>query len=87
MDKLSQSDCGSKSVRVRNGLGQSCYKSGWVDLYFHRNLIIFLYIKKTCKLLYVKCIVLNSPLISRMSLVKQINNCSIILKLYKYQHY
>ena len=30
-----------------------------------------------------KCITLNSPLILRMSLAKQINTYSIILKLYK----
>ena len=43
---------------------------------------------KSCsKLLDIKCITLNSLLISRMSLVKQINTCSIILKLYKSQHY
>ena len=36
---------------------------------------------KSCnKLLDVKCITLNSPLISRINLAKQINTCSIILK-------
>ena len=39
---------------------------------------------KLCnKLLNVKCIILNSPLISRMNSVKLINIYSIILKLYK----
>ena len=35
------------------------------------------------KLLNVKCITLNSPLISRMNSVKLNNTYSIILKLYK----
>ena len=35
------------------------------------------------KLLDVKCITLNSPLISRINSVKLINTYSIILKLYK----
>ena len=37
------------------------------------------------KLLDVKCITLNSSLISRMNSVKLINTYSIILKLYKSQ--
>ena len=42
---------------------------------------------KSCnKLLDVKCITLNSPLISRMNSVKLINIYSIILKLYKSKH-
>ena len=42
---------------------------------------------KLCnKLLDIKCITLNSPLISRMKLVKLINIYSIILKLYKFYH-
>ena len=49
---------------------------------------MYLSFGKSCsKLLDIKYITLNSPLISRMSLVKQINTCSIILKLYKFQHY
>ena len=43
---------------------------------------------KSCnKLLDVKCITLNSPLILRMNLVKLINIYSIILKLYESQHF
>ena len=38
------------------------------------------------KLLDVKCIILNSPLLSRRNSVKLINTYSIILKLYKFQH-
>ena len=39
---------------------------------------------KSCnKLLDIKCITLNSPLILRMNSVKFINTYSIILKLYK----
>ena len=39
---------------------------------------------KLCnKLLDVKCIIFNSSLILKMSLVKLINTYSIILKLYK----
>ena len=49
---------------------------------------MYLSFGKSCsKLLDIKYITLNSPLISRMSLVKQINTCSIILKLYKSQDY
>ena len=41
---------------------------------------MYLPFKKSCsKLLVVKYITLNSPLILSMSLVKQINTCSIIL--------
>ena len=39
---------------------------------------------KSCnKLLDIKCITLNSPLILRMNSVKLINTYSIILKLYE----
>ena len=42
---------------------------------------------KSCnKLFDVKCITLNSPLISRMNSIKLVNTYSIILKLYKSQH-
>ena len=42
---------------------------------------------KLCnKLLDVKYIILNSPLILRMNSVKLINTYSIILKLYKFKH-
>ena len=40
--------------------------------------------KLSNKLLNVKCIILNSPLISIMNSVKFINIYSIILKLYKF---
>ena len=43
---------------------------------------MYLSFGKLCnKLLDVKCIILNSPLISRMNSVKLINTYSIILKL------
>ena len=46
---------------------------------------MYLSFGKSCnKLLDVKCITLNSPLISIMNSVKLINTYSIILKLYKY---
>ena len=42
---------------------------------------------KSCnKLLYVKFVILNSPLISKMGSTQQINICLIIIKLYKSQH-
>ena len=78
------------------GLGQSGCESGWVDLYFSHELFIYIYKEnnmslsfgKSCnKLLDVKCITLNSPLILRMNLVKLINIYSIILKLYESQHF
>ena len=67
---------------------------GWVKLtrIFHMNFFFFfnkennMYLPfgKLCnKLLDVKCIILNSPLILRMNSVKLINTYSIILKLYK----
>ena len=45
---------------------------------------MYLPFKKLCNTLVdVKCIILNSPLISRMNSVKLINTYLIILKLYK----
>ena len=45
---------------------------------------MYLSFGKSCnKLLDIKCITLNSPLISSMNLVKLINTYSVILKLYK----
>ena len=72
--------------------------AGRVDLYFlHDFIYIYIYIYKennlylpfgkSCnKLLDVKCITLNLPLILRMNSIKLINTYSIILKLYKSQH-
>ena len=64
--------------------------SGRVDSYFSHDFFIYkensmyLPFEKPCnKLLNVKYITLNSPLISRMNSVKLINTYSIILKLYK----
>ena len=51
------------------------------------NNMYFPFGKSHSRLLDVKCINLNSPLIPRMSLAKQIDTFSIILKLYKSQHY
>ena len=49
---------------------------------------MYLSFGKSCKkLLDIKCITLNSPLILRMNLVKLINIYSIILKLYESQHF
>ena len=64
---------------------------GRVDPYFSHDFFFFnkennMYLPfgKLCnKLLDVKCIILNSLLISRINLVKLINTYSIILKLYK----
>ena len=45
---------------------------------------MYLSFRKLCnKLLDVKCIILNSPLISRINSVKLINTYSTILELYK----
>ena len=70
--------------------------AGRVDLYFlHDFIYIYIYKEnnlylpfgKSCnKLLDVKCITLNLPLILRMNSIKLINTYSIILKLYKSQH-
>ena len=87
---------GKKRVILRGlktGSSQSGCGSGQVDLYFSHEFFFFnfyeennmyLPFEKLCnKLLDVKCIILNSPLISRMNSVKLINIYSIILKLYK----
>ena len=80
---------------LKTGSGQSGCGSGRVGLahIFHMNFFIFYFYKennmylpfgKLCnKLLDVKCIILNSPLISIINLVKLINTYSIILTLYK----
>ena len=45
---------------------------------------MYLPLEKLCnKLLDVKCIILNLPLISGMNSIKLINSYSMILKLYK----
>ena len=76
---------------LKMGSSQSDCRSGRVELYFSRE-FFFIYkennmllsVRKSCnKLLNVKCITLNSLLISRMNSVKFINTYSIILKLYK----
>ena len=85
--------------RVRSDSGQVNQVMGGVRLtrifhmilffifYFFNKENIYLSFEKLCnKLLDVKCIILNSPLISRMNSVKLINTYSIILKLYKSQH-
>ena len=73
------------------GSGQSGCGSGGLIRIFH--IIFFLknnmYLPfgKSCnKLLDVKCVTLNSPLISTMNSVKLISTYSIVLKLYKSQH-
>ena len=88
-----QSGHGSKRV-ILIGLktGSGC-RSGQVDPYFSHEFFFFNFYKehnmylpfgKLCnKLLDVKCIILNSPLISRINSFKLINIYSIILKLYK----
>ena len=60
---------------LKRGLDQSGCGLGWVDLYFSHGFFFFNYKKnmylpfgKSCnKLLDVKCITLNSPLISKMN--------------------
>ena len=89
----SQMGCRSKRVILRGlkmGSGQSGCGSGQVKLtrifhiifFFYKENNMYLPFGKLCnKLLDVKCITLNSPLISRMNSVKLINTYSIILKL------
>ena len=83
---------GSIRLPVKTGLSQSGYWSSQVNPYFSHEFFFFFFNKehmylpfrKSCnKLLNVKYIILNSPLISRMNSVKLINIYSIILKLYK----
>ena len=83
--------------QVENGFGsiRLWVRSGWVGLtcifrmnffifYFYKENKMYFPIEKLCnKLLNVKYIILNSPLILRMNSVKLINTYSIILKLYK----
>ena len=79
----------------RIGSGQVNRIVDWVRLtriftfffFFKENKMYLSFEKSYNKLFDVKYIILNSPLILSMSLVKQINTCSIILKLYKSQHY
>ena len=53
-------------------------------LFFYKENNMYLPFGKLCnKLLDVKCIILNSPLILRMNSVKFINTYSILLKFYK----
>ena len=94
----SQLGCGSIEVKkkcyikqVRNGSGQlgAGSRLGCVNLYFPHeyffkvNNIYLPFEKSISKLLDVKCITLNSPLITKMSSAKQITIFLIILKLYK----
>ena len=93
---LGQSDCGSKTGHLsglKTDLDQLGYESGRVDPYFPHEFFFFnkennmyLPLKSCNKSLDVKCITLNSPLISRMNSVKLINTYSIILKLFKSPH-
>ena len=56
-------------------------------IFFNKENNIYLLFEKSCnKLLDVKCIILNSPFISRMNSIKLINTHLIILKLYKSQY-
>ena len=76
---------GLKRIRVNRVAGR-------IDPYFSHEFFFFIYKEnnmyllfgKLCnKLLDIKCIILNSPLISRINSVKLINTYSIILTLYK----
>ena len=80
--------------RVRSGSGRFWsiglrVVSGWPIFFpwiffFYKENNMYLPFGKLCnKLLDVKCIILNLPLILRMNSVKLINTYSIILKLYK----
>ena len=78
--------------RLKTGSGQSGCGLGWpvfiIWFFFnYKENNMYLSFGKLCnKLLDVKCITLNSPLILKMNLVKLINISLIILKLYKSQH-
>ena len=88
---------GSKQVVLsglkKGGSGQSGCGSGRLTRILHMNFFFFNFYKennmylpfgKLCNILLdVKCIILNSPLISRMNSVNLMNTYSIILKLYK----
>ena len=75
--------------RLKTGSSQSGCGLGWIDPYFSHEFFkkffykennMYLSFRKLCnKLLDVKCIILNSPLILRMNSVKLINTYSIIL--------
>ena len=68
----------------RVGLTRIFYMNLFIYLFlnFYKENNMYLTFGKLCnKLLYVKCIILNSLFISRMNLVKLINTYSIILKL------
>ena len=74
--------------RLKRGLGQSDCGLGWpvffTWIFCYKENNMYLSFEKLCnKLLDVKCIILNSPLILRMNSVKLISTYSIILKLYK----
>ena len=75
------------SIKLRVRLTCNFYKNFIILLLifiFYKENNMYLPFGKLCnKLLDVKCIILNSPLISRMNLVKLINTYTIILKLYK----
>ena len=59
----------------------------YIYIYIYKENNLYLPFGKSCnKSFDVKCIILNSLLISRMNSVKLINTYSIILKLYKSQH-
>ena len=53
--------------------------------YFNKKINLS-FVKSCNKLLCVKFVILNSPLISKMGSTQQINICLIIIKLYKSQH-
>ena len=71
---------------------ETCQVNQIASVFFHMNFFQFLFLMylpfgKLCKkLLDVKCITLNSSLISRSSLAQQINTYLIIIKIYKSQH-
>ena len=93
IDVAKQTDrVGFGSILVNQVVGRVCLDwpvfFTWIFLffifYFYKENNIYLLFWKLCnKLLNVKCIILNSPLILRMNSVKLINTYSIILKLYK----
>ena len=76
---------GFGSIGLQVGLGRfdPYFSHEFFKFFYKENNMYFPFGKLCNKLLDVRCITLNSPLISRMNSIKLINTYSIILKLYK----
>ena len=76
---------GFMSIRLRVGSGRPVFSHEFFFFFhFYKENNMYLSFGKLCnKLLDLKCIILNSQLISRINSIKLINTYSIILTLYK----